>query len=72
MPVMDGIAAVKAIRQMEQERGQNEHIPIIALTAAVMNEDREECLEAGCDGYITKPLNREELHASLATYLATQ
>jgi len=68
MPVMDGMEAVRLIREMEAAQNL-EPIPIIALTAAAMGADRDECLAAGCDGYITKPLNRGELHENLAKYL---
>jgi CheY-like chemotaxis protein/HPt (histidine-containing phosphotransfer) domain-containing protein len=63
MPVMDGLKATALIR--EKERGTGRHIPIIALTAHAMKGDREICLEAGMDGYITKPLNEKELCAAM-------
>jgi CheY-like chemotaxis protein len=58
MPEMDGFAATAAIRQKEPE---GEHIPIIALTAHAMTGDRERCLAAGMDGYVSKPIRLEEL-----------
>ena len=64
MPGMDGFEATRAIRKLESEiqNGQNlAHIPIIALTAHAMKGDREKCLEAGMDDYITKPIKSGEL-----------
>ncbi len=63
MPVMDGIDATIAIR--EQERTSDNRIPIIALTAHAMAGDRERCLDAGMDDYLSKPLNPKELYARL-------
>jgi two-component system, sensor histidine kinase and response regulator len=59
MPEMDGFEATAAIR--EEEKGSDEHVPIIALTAQAMRGDRERFLEAGMDGYVTKPFKRAEL-----------
>jgi CheY-like chemotaxis protein len=63
MPEMDGLEATTRIR--EQEKATEGHIPIIALTAHAMKEDREICLNAGMDGYITKPLRAEDLLAAI-------
>ena len=59
MPVMDGIECVRAIR--ERERGTERHIPILAMTAHAMKTDRERCLAAGMDGYVSKPIRVQEL-----------
>ncbi len=59
MPQMGGFEAIQAIREKEQLAGG--HIPIIALTAHAMRGDREKCLEAGADEYVSKPINRQEL-----------
>ena len=61
MPEMDGITATKAIRRKEAQKATlaNGHIPIVAMTANAMKGDRENCLEAGMDDYITKPIKRE-------------
>jgi len=64
MPRMDGIEATIQIRQEEAEG--DSHIPIVALTAHALSGDRERCLEAGMDAYLTKPLRFEELLAVLA------
>jgi two-component system, sensor histidine kinase and response regulator len=63
MPEMSGLEVTAAIRQKEKDTG--EHIPIIATTASVMKEDRERCLEAGMDGYISKPIEREVLFETI-------
>ena len=59
MPEMDGFEAARAIRAAEDGTGR--HIPIIALTASAMAEDRERCLAAGMDDYLTKPLTKGAL-----------
>ncbi|MCD4754640.1 MAG: response regulator, partial [Deltaproteobacteria bacterium] len=65
MPEMDGLEATKAIRKREEQPATSNqqpatrHIPIIAMTAHAMKGDREICIEAGMDDYITKPIKRE-------------
>jgi signal transduction histidine kinase/CheY-like chemotaxis protein/HPt (histidine-containing phosphotransfer) domain-containing protein len=59
MPKMDGFKATLAIREKETATGR--HLPIIAMTAHAMTGDRERCLRAGMDGYVSKPLNAHEL-----------
>ena len=61
MPEMDGLEATLAIRQREKMSGK--HIPIIAMTAHAMVGDRELCLKAGMDGYVSKPLDVGDLFA---------
>ena len=63
MPEMDGFEALAAIRAEERPSGR--HIPIIALTAHAMKGDRERCLEAGFDGYLSKPIRSKDLAALL-------
>jgi signal transduction histidine kinase/CheY-like chemotaxis protein len=64
MPEMDGLAATAAIRKSEKSRGT--HLPIFAMTAHAMKGDRERCLEAGMDGYITKPVRFSDIEQTLA------
>jgi CheY-like chemotaxis protein len=64
MPEMDGLTAARAIRQ--KETGTGRRIPIVALTAHAMSGDREICVAAGMDGYITKPIQVAELERVLA------
>jgi len=67
MPEMDGLEATRAIREGERESGG--HIPIIAMTAFATKEYREKCLGAGMDGYVTKPLSRDELNRAIEPFL---
>jgi CheY-like chemotaxis protein len=63
MPEMDGLEATTAIRQMEVLSGK--HVTIVALTAHAMSEDRQRCLDAGADGYLSKPFSLAQLTAAI-------
>ncbi|MCU0962779.1 MAG: response regulator [Pirellulaceae bacterium] len=67
MPEMDGFEATRLIR--EQERAAGGHVPIVALTAHALKGDRDQCLQAGMDGYIAKPLRARELLEAVASTL---
>lgn len=67
MPEMDGFEATSRIREHEKSTGK--HIPIIALTAHAMVGDRERCLAAGMDGYVSKPINADDLFAAIERLL---
>jgi len=67
MPVMDGLSATRAIRALPGPRSQ---VPIIALTADVLQEARDQAKAAGVDAFITKPITQEDLEAAMAAVLA--
>ncbi len=71
MPVLDGYAAPRRWRAMETESG-GRPIPIVAMTANAMAGDRERCLAAGMDDYLSKPVAREQLDACLQRWLPRQ
>lgn len=68
MPEMDGFQATGAIRNREKQSGT--HIPIIAITGFAMKGDRQRCLDAGMDGYISKPLRSKELFEVVEQFTA--
>jgi two-component system cell cycle response regulator DivK len=68
LPEMDGYAVTAKIREMDSMVST----PIVALTANVMRGDREKSLNAGCDGYIRKPINIDQLPEQVAHFLQTK
>jgi CheY-like chemotaxis protein len=69
MPVMDGVTATRRIRELERKNGRGKRLPIIALTANVMSEDREKCIVAGMDAHLGKPIEPAQLIDCLSRYL---
>lgn len=70
MPVMDGLEATMVIRA--NEAGTGVHIPIIAMTANAMKGDREKCLAAGMDGYVSKPIRMKDLEQAIQLAMPTR
>jgi len=64
LPGTDGLTATKIIK----EQSKNKNTPIVALTAYAMKGDKERIEGAGCDGYITKPINTKEFHEEVAVF----
>lgn len=71
MPVMDGYETTSHIREYEKLSGVS-HVPIIAMTAHAMKDDKEKCLNVGMDDYITKPFNPHQLQSVLLKHLSKQ
>jgi CheY-like chemotaxis protein len=68
MPVMDGVEATTAIRSHLDPQVSN--IPVVAVTAQAMEGDRQRCLGAGANAYLTKPIDRAQLEATLAELIS--
>jgi CheY-like chemotaxis protein len=69
MPEMNGIEATQAIRKLEAENGKGAHIPIIAVTAFAMEQDKRNCMDAGMDDFIAKPYKPYELEQKINQFL---
>jgi len=67
MPVMDGYEATRKIREWEKNNGLIP-TPIVALTAYALKDDAQKCFDAGCDGYVTKPIKKTQFFDTLAKY----
>ncbi|MYM91663.1 response regulator, partial [Rugamonas sp. FT82W] len=70
MPVMDGFAATTEIRRREQQRGRGRSVPIIAITANALQGDRESCLAAGMDDYLSKPFTQQALGQTISRWIS--
>ena len=70
MPVMDGFAATGEIRRHERESGRQRALPVIAITANALQGDREACLAAGMDDYLSKPFTQQQLAAVIGRWIA--
>lgn len=68
MPVLDGFEATRRLRRSQEARNPN--IPVIAITANAMHGDRERCLAAGMNDYISKPVSEKEVRAALERVLS--
>jgi CheY-like chemotaxis protein len=66
---LDGFEASRQIRALESRGALRGHVPIIAITANAMQGDRERCLLAGMDDYVSKPIGMEPLRATLAKWI---
>jgi CheY-like chemotaxis protein len=69
MPVMDGMAATAEIRRHEQQHGSPQRLPVVAITANALPGDRETCLAAGMDDYLSKPFTQQGLGEMLAHWI---
>ena len=69
MPGMDGMEATSAIRRWEKENSAARPVPIVAMTAMALKGDREKCLEAGMDDYISKPVRRENIFSAMEKFV---
>src|SRR5690606_24285619 len=69
MPVLDGYSATRRWREIEAGQGPGHRLPIVAMTANAMAGDRQRCLDAGMDDYLSKPVARDQLDACLRRWL---
>ena len=72
MPGMDGYEATRLIRTWEEKSDGSRRVPIVAVTAHAMSGDRERCMDAGMDDYMTKPVDAKRLSAMITKWLAAK
>jgi len=65
LPEMNGFEITQEIRKLETEKGVNKRVPIIAVTANTLDNDREKCLDAGMDEYLPKPFSAHDLYRKI-------
>lgn len=69
MPVLDGLATIKKVREWQQQGYLNAHLPVIAVTANARGEQKDELVDSGCDGVVTKPFRIPDLVVQMETLL---
>jgi CheY-like chemotaxis protein len=69
MPEMNGLEATRLIRSMPNSTASSKDVPILAMTASVFSEDRHDCMEAGMNDFVAKPVKPENLLSSIAKWL---
>lgn len=69
MPGLDGYATTRQLRQREQDMDENQHVIVIALTAHALGKERDKCLQAGMDDFLSKPIHKRELKNMLDRWL---
>ncbi len=71
MTVMDGYEAAGKIRRFEASQGEQYHVPILALSADVFEEDIKRCTQIGMDGHVSKPIDMNELLRKIKKHIRT-
>ncbi len=69
MPVLDGLQTTQIYRTKEKQKGSSKHIPIIALTANVLSDTEQRCIQSGMDDYLSKPYSQESLYQTIRYWL---
>jgi len=69
MPVLDGLATIRKVREWQKQGYLNAHLPVIAVTANARGEQKDELVQSGCDGVVTKPFRIPDLVVQMETLL---